>query len=105
MRQGLKNELNSPVRQPSRYVEANDPLRRRDSPLSNLFPEKDGFIQTGPPCVVTRTLLSGFYHRLHLMQTNMTPSVAATPHSTIFLKMALLKVEHQSLASRSRRLG
>ena len=22
---------------------------RRDSPLRNLFPEKDGFIQTGPP--------------------------------------------------------
>lgn len=26
-----------------------DPLRRRDSPLQNLFPEKDGFIETGGP--------------------------------------------------------
>lgn len=26
-----------------------DHLRRRDSPLSNLFPEKDGFIETGGP--------------------------------------------------------
>lgn len=31
------------------YTSSADPLRRRDSPLHDLFPEKAGFVETGPP--------------------------------------------------------
>ena len=50
MRQGSEEGPGpSPAWYSPRPEEPKDTLRRRDSPLSNLFPEKDGFIQTGPP--------------------------------------------------------